>query len=222
MTREDAITQPKSRVSKWKQNPTAVREDILNMATVAFAANGLAGARIDEIAHRTTASKRMIYYYFGDKEGLYRAVLERAYTALGQSMKDHDITHADPLTALRDFIEATFENHMRAPDFIRLVMIENIHNASFLRECEKARALAQNILGTLDTILKRGKESGAFRPDADPLELYWFISALSFYNVSNKATFSVSFGDALFSGEQKESLKRRAVDVVISSVATPS
>src|SRR3954469_22446819 len=56
--------------------------DILQVATAEFAEKGLAGARIDEIAAATRTSKRMIYYHYGSKEGLYLAVLEAAYSRI--------------------------------------------------------------------------------------------------------------------------------------------
>ena len=55
------------------------RELILEAATIEFATKGIGGARVDEIAARSGANKRMIYHYFGDKQGLYLAVLERTY-----------------------------------------------------------------------------------------------------------------------------------------------
>ncbi len=61
--------------------------NILEVATAEFADKGLAGARIDEIAALTHTSKRMIYYYFGSKEGLYLAVLEEAYRRVARSRR---------------------------------------------------------------------------------------------------------------------------------------
>ena len=58
-------------------DPERTRQDILNVATEEFASAGFSGARVDTIAERTRTSKRMIYYYFGSKEGLYLAALEK-------------------------------------------------------------------------------------------------------------------------------------------------
>ena len=65
--------------AKRRRNSDRTRGDILEVATKEFADKGYAGARVDVIAERTHATKRMIYYYFTDKEGLYQAVLEKAY-----------------------------------------------------------------------------------------------------------------------------------------------
>ncbi|RYE71671.1 MAG: TetR/AcrR family transcriptional regulator, partial [Hyphomicrobiales bacterium] len=61
----------KSETQVRTQDPEGTRQNIIEVASEEFALNGLSGARIDEIAARTRSSKRMIYYYFGDKEGLY-------------------------------------------------------------------------------------------------------------------------------------------------------
>ena len=75
----------KARTQNWTQNPAGVKADILRVAVAEFAAHGLAGARVDEITAQTKTSKRMIYYYFGDKKGLYRAALEHVYAEMRAS-----------------------------------------------------------------------------------------------------------------------------------------
>ncbi|MCE2933902.1 MAG: TetR/AcrR family transcriptional regulator, partial [Hyphomicrobiales bacterium] len=70
------------RSHSWTQDPEGVKRNILEAAREAFVEHGFAGARVDDIAARTATSKRMIYYYFGDKRGLYVAVLEEAYSGI--------------------------------------------------------------------------------------------------------------------------------------------
>src|SRR4051795_3504769 len=105
------------------------RNEILEVATSEFAARGYAGARVDEIAARMRTTKRMIYYYFGGKEQLFVAVLERAYVTIRQAEQTVEVDQLDPLSALRRIAELTFDHHESHPDFIRLVSIENIHHA---------------------------------------------------------------------------------------------
>ena len=116
----------------WKQDPDAVRANILQIAREIFAAKGLSGARIAEISAKTKTSKRMIYYYFGDKEGLYRAVLEEAYQEMRRSEDALDLAHVPPVEALRQLAEFTFDHHRNAVTFVRLVTIENIHNGEHM------------------------------------------------------------------------------------------
>jgi AcrR family transcriptional regulator len=199
----------------WKQDPAGVRKNILAVAMVEFAANGLSGARIDEIAAKTNTSKRMIYYYFGDKEGLYGRVLEEAYRQVRAGEQELELDHLPPVEALKLLAEFTFDHHSRHPDFIRIVMIENIHHGAYLEQSELIRLLNAGAIQKLEAICRRGRDAGLFRDDVTPLELHWHISALSFFNVSNRATFSRIFGDALFDGKGQQSLKQHMVEMVV-------
>ena len=204
--------------ARWKQNPEAVQANILRVALEEFAKNGLSGARVDEIAARTETSKRMIYYYFGDKEGLYRRVLEAAYREVRAGERDLDLEGLAPEDALRRLVEFTFDHHHRNPEFIRLVMIENIHHGSYLKLSKTIRDLNRGAIEHLERVLDRGRRSGAFRPDADPLVVHWQISAFSFFNVSNAATFSVIFGDRLSRPTGQRLLRRWVADAILRSV----
>ena len=95
----------------WKQNPEAVKRDTLRVAMAEFARNGLSGARIDEIAAKTRTSKRMIYYYFGDKEGLYARALEAAYAKVREGEGRLDLGHLPPQAALARLVAFTFDHH---------------------------------------------------------------------------------------------------------------
>ena len=209
---------PKKRKTSWKKDPAAVRQDILAVATQEFAAHGLSGANVNEIAGKTSTSKRMIYYYFGDKEGLYCKVLEGVYASLRKSEDMLDVDGLDPVAALKRLVEATFDAHANAPHFIRLVMIENIHNADYLRKSEIVPKLNRSIIDKLEDVCKRGKVAGLFREGVEPLQLHWLISSFSFYNVSNRATFSTSFGKSLYSKKAQANLKARVSDMVLAAV----
>ncbi len=207
--------------SGWKQDPAGVRKNILAVAMAEFAANGLSGARIDEIAAKTSASKRMIYYYFGDKEGLYGRVLEEAYRQVRAGEQELELDHLPPVEALKLLAEFTFDHHSRHPDFIRIVMIENIHHGDYLEQSELIRLLNAGAIQKLEAICRRGREAGLFRDDVTPLELHWHISAISFFNVSNRATFSQIFGNALFTADGQQSLRRHMVEMVVALALKP-
>lgn len=205
----------------WKQDPARVRANILAVAQAEFAANGLSGARIDEIAAKTETSKRMIYYYFGDKDGLYRQVLEEAYREVRAGEEALDLDHLPPTDALRKLVKFTFDHHSQHPDFIRLVMIENIHNAGYLDRSPDIKALNKAVIEKLERIYRKGLDAGVFRDGIKPLELHWHISALSFFNVSNMATFSQIFGDSLARRSGQKVLKSQAVEMVLRFVLKP-
>lgn len=215
---KDTDTAGQKRKTTWKKDPAAVKENILTIATEEFAAHGLSGANINEIARKTATSKRMIYYYFGDKEGLYQHVLERVYSSLRNEEQMLNVADLDPIPALRRLTEATFDSHVNNPQFIRLVMIENIHNAEYVKKSKSIPKLNKAIIDKLTDVCERGKASGVLREDADPLELHWMTSSASFYNVSNMATFSTSFGDSLYTEQGQKRLRQRVVDMVLGTV----
>ncbi|MCB1337305.1 MAG: TetR family transcriptional regulator [Maritimibacter sp.] len=202
----------------WKQNPEAVQRDILRVATAEFARNGLSGARIDRIAARTKSSKRMIYYYFGDKDRLYARALEAAYAKVRAGEDQLDLAGLPPDEALARLVGFTFDHHRSNPAFIRMVMIENIHHAAFLAGSEAIRGMNLAAIDKLADIVRRGEAAGLFRAGLDPIELHWQISALSFFNVSNRATFSALFGKALFGRERQEHLRDHSVEMILRYV----
>ncbi|MDE4176292.1 TetR/AcrR family transcriptional regulator [Phaeobacter sp. PT47_59] len=195
-----------------------MRADILRAARKEFAKHGLAGARVQNIVDQTQTSKRMIFYYFGDKEGLYRAVLEEAYRSVRAAEAELDLDGFPPVEALQRLVEFTFDHHQANEDFIRLVMIENIHNGRHMIESESLSATNTPAIEQITRICEAGKKAGVFRTDASPLTLHWQISAMSFFNVSNRATFSVNFGDALFSKDGQSQLRQKVVKSVLDSV----
>ncbi|WP_338808808.1 TetR family transcriptional regulator [Agrobacterium leguminum] len=205
-----------------KRNPEGVRRDILSVAMEEFSQNGLSGARIDEIAARTRTSKRMIYYYFTDKESLYQRVLEEAYAKVRGGESDLGLDDLEPVAALEKLCRFTFDHHRRNPAFIRMVMIENIHHGRHMQSSGTIRELNRTAIEALESVLVRGQQSGIFRQGIDALELHWQISALSFFNVSNVATFSFIFGDSLFTDEGQETLSRHASDMVLRYVLAPA
>jgi AcrR family transcriptional regulator len=190
------------------------QRNIIEVAYREFAENGLAGARIDEIAAKTKSSKRMIYYYFGDKEGLYLKVLEAAYSEMRAEEATLDLGELPPEEALVKLVRFTFDHHSSSEDFIRLVMIENIHNGAYLAKSTAIQQLNVSAIGAVADIYKRGVKEGVFRSGLDPVELHWQISALCFFNVSNRATFSKIFKRDLGTKKEMAALRERVVDMV--------
>ncbi|MBK8767107.1 MAG: TetR family transcriptional regulator [Burkholderiaceae bacterium] len=174
-------------------DPERTMADILSVATREFADKGLAGARIDVIAKAMSTSKRMIYYYFGSKEGLYLAVLEEAYRRMRAIESDLHLDDLPPEDALRRLIGFTVDYQLANPDFIRLVMTENIHRAEYLRRSKAIQQLNVPAIDGLKRVLQRGLQAGLFRGGIDPVDLHRSISALSVFNVANRYTFSLIF-----------------------------
>jgi acetyl esterase len=202
----------------WKQDPDGVRANILEIARQAFAQKGLSGTRIDEIAARTDTSKRMIYYYFGDKEGLYREVLADAYRRMRAAEDALDLKELPPSEALRALVEFTFDHHRAARDFIRLVMIENVHEGEHMPDAAEMSGQNLSAIRLLEDIYARGCTEGSFRPGLSAVELHWHISALCYFNVSNRATFSRIFGEELHSEEGQQRLRQHVADMILRFV----
>ena len=204
---------------KRTQDPDGTRRNILEIASEEFATNGLSGARIDEIAARTRSSKRMIYYYFGDKEGLYLRALENAYRMVREGENSLDTDGLSPRDALRRLVEFTFDHHHEHEEFIRMVMIENIHHGQYLERSDAIRDLNVTAIDHMAEIYRRGVADGVFRAGLDPLELHWQVSALCFFNVSNRATFSRIFGRDIGAPEMLARLRENSVEAMLRFVA---
>jgi AcrR family transcriptional regulator len=195
------------------------RADILDVAQRVFSEKGLSGARIDEIADLTRTSKRMIYYYFGSKEGLYRAVLEDSYRRIRDIEGELELAALPPLAALEQLVRFTFEYESAHEDFIRLVMVENIHRAEHLKALPDIGKLNSGAIEHLHDICARGAAEGVIRPDVDPLDLHMTISALCLFNVSNRHTMSAIFGLDVTSKAALARRREAVVETVVRSVA---
>jgi len=174
-------------------DPARTMAEILEVATHEFADKGLAGARIDAIAAATRTSKRMIYYYFGSKDGLYLAVLEEAYRRMRSIEADLHLDDLAPVAALRRLVEFTYDHHQSHEDFIRLVMNENIHRAEYLRQSQTIRQLNVKAIDSIRELYDRGVAQKVFRAGLEPVDIHAAISALTVFNVSNRYTFGTIF-----------------------------
>lgn len=201
--------------ASWTQDPDGVRRNILEVAREEFVENGLSGARVDEIAARTSTSKRMIYYYFGGKEGLYRAVLEAMYARIRRFERSLDLATLSPREAMATLAGFTFDYHADNPDFVRLVMVENIHHARHLETSPEIAALNLSAIDMIREIYERGLGEGVFRDGLDPIDIHLTISALSFYNVSNRASIRQVFGHDMGAPEARARRRVSAVDTVL-------
>lgn len=167
--------------------------DIIEVAMQEFSENGLAGARIDVIADAMRTSKRMIYYYFGNKEGLYIATLEEAYRRMRAIEDQLHLEDLPPDDAMRKLVGFTVDYQLANPAFIRLVMNENMHRGAYLKQSKLIHKLNVPAIEGLRRVYERGLKEGVFRAGLDPVDLHMSISALSVFNVANRHTFSLIF-----------------------------
>jgi AcrR family transcriptional regulator len=204
-----------ARVGNWRQDPEGVRRNILDVARNAFVEHGLTGARVDEIAARTATSKRMIYYYFNDKEGLYRAVLEEAYTRLRQAEVSLDLGALAPADALAELVGFSFDYHADDRHFVRLVMVENIHHGQHLKQSGIIGHLNSSAIRTVGEIYRRGVDEGVFRAGLDPLDIHLTISAMAFHNVSNRDSIREVFDHDMADAQVRARRRANVIDTVL-------
>ena len=189
--------------------------DILEVATAEFADKGLAGARIDEIAAATRTSKRMIYYHFESKEALYIAVLEAAYRRIRAIEAELHLDDLAPEDALRKLVAFTFDYQHDNEPFIRLVMNENMHRGEYLARSSIIQELNVPAIDAVSRVYQRGLDAGVFRRDVDPIDLHMSISALCFFNVANRYTFSLIFKRDLTSPAALRARRDSVVEMVV-------
>jgi AcrR family transcriptional regulator len=199
-------------------DPERTKADIIEVATHEFSDKGLAGARIDVIAEATRTSKRMIYYYFESKEGLYIAVLEEAYRRIRDIETHLQLDDLAPEDALRKLVGFTVDYQLANPDFIRLVMNENIHRGEFISRSKAIQKLNVPAISEVAKVYERGLAAGVFRSGIDPIDLHMSISALSVFNVANKHTFSVIFKRELDSPAAIVARRDSIVEMVVRFV----
>jgi AcrR family transcriptional regulator len=212
----DASSAAQHRVARpVSARAAATRQRILDAALAEFAHNGLAGARVDEIALRAGANKRMLYAYFGSKEELWLTVLERAYAAKRAEEREVVVEGLPPAEAMTRLVAFNLRYTAKHPEFVALLNQENIHHAAYLRRSADVPALYSPILEALRGVLARGAEAGVFRQGVDAMQLYISILALGHFYVANRHTLSTIFGTALASEAGLEARERHIVEVVL-------
>ena len=195
-----------------------MRLRILEAAKQEFAAHGLAGARVDRIAAKAGANKRMLYYHVGKKDDLYLAVLEGAYEQIRAEERGLDLEHLDPPKAIERLIDFTWNYFIRNPEFLALLNTENLARARHLKRSTKVKSMHSPFVEMIRTVVRRGVESGDFVVAVDPVQLYISIAALCFFYLSNSATLSVIFGRDLLAKEAKDERLGHMVALVLAAL----
>ncbi len=203
-----------------KRDADRTKEKILLAAYKEFAANGFEGARVDTIAERAEANKRMIYHYFEHKEGLFRAVMERAYEEIRSREQELNMDGRDPEEAIRELVAFTFNYFFECPEFIRLLNNENLYEAEHIRSSKVIAELHSPFVDQLRYVLARGVKKGVFRSDTDPVQLYITIAGLSYFYFSNAKTLGVIFRRDLLSKQARNERLKHITNVVIDYLKT--
>jgi AcrR family transcriptional regulator len=215
MDRPDAaLDKPRTRDAE------RTKAEILQAARDEFCEQGFNGARVDAIAARARANKRLLYHYYGNKEALYAAVLLDSYEEIRRGERELSLSQFDPAEAMDRLVRFTFRHFLANPWFPRLLAVENLQNARFLKQIKDIPALHSPLVSEIRDILKRGAETGVFRKDVDPMQLYISIAGLGYFYVSNMRTLSVIFGRDLSQFAMIQEREAQAVQMVLDYLRT--
>lgn len=194
------------------------REAILAAARDEFAEHGLGGARMDRIAERAAVDKKLIYYYFENKDRLFQAVLEEAYRSIRDAEQQLHLLELPPPEALRALTTFTWNYYLEHPEFLTLLNSANLHRARHLEGSTRARSVNSPLIETLAEVLERGRREGVFRGGVDPMQLYISIAALSYFYLGNRHTLSAIFGRNLLAPKARAERLSHMCDVILGYV----
>ena len=196
--------------------PATNRAQILAAAIAEFASRGFKGASMDAIAARTNTTRALINYYFGSKEKLYLAVLERVYAEIREAETHLDLEHLPPVEAIRRIVEFTYNYYVEHEYFVRIVVAENQAKGRHMKRFPALRTVNRPIVDMLGAVIARGQADGTFRPDADPIDVHMSIAALGMFNVTNQYTFGALFQRAMGAKGDVPQRRRMVADIVLS------
>lgn len=204
-----------------RRDAAVTKETILKTGCAEFSQHGLTGARIDRIANRSGCNIRMIYHYYGSKEGLYIAVLEDTYRRIRSLERQLDLAHMDPVEGMRKLVDFTFTYLLENPDFARLIRNENLQEGAYLRKSRVVPETTLPLLTALEDLLARGQAGGQFPRLVDPIQLYVTILSLCLTHISNRHTLSIMFQRDLAASDWLEARREHAIEVVITYLTRP-
>lgn len=206
--------------TKIKRDPERTRQRILAAAIEEFAERGSSGARVDSIARRADINERMLYYYFGNKDQLYLAVLEEVYGEFNRAEHALKLDLLSPLDAVAELAHFVWDYYADHPELIQLINNENLHEAKSMRQSTEIRQQVSPIVELLAQTLKRGQASGEIRQGVDPVDLYVTISAMGYYVMSNRHTLSIVMGRDVMSDESRKTYSSFNTQMLLDSLRT--
>lgn len=214
-----AVETKPAKTARNRRNPEATRASILAAARAEFAAKGLNGARVDQIARRARANKQLVYYYFGSKDELYKAALEATYAEIRALERALDLSNLPPREAMIKLIDFSLDYLNEHREFIRMLSDENALGAPHVRGSEFALKTNSPLLDLISETLARGEAEGTFRSGVDPLELYVSIAGMTFFYFANGLTLSAIFGRDLSQADAIASYREHIVGLTLAGLA---
>jgi AcrR family transcriptional regulator len=211
------VVEPKKKL----RNPDDTKRRILAAAKAEFAKKGLGGARVDDIAARAKANKRMMYHYFGNKDDLFSHVVEDAYAEFREREAALELDCLDPVAAIKALIAFIWKYFLDNPEFITLVNSENLHKARHIKKSQRMQEMSRSFVGRMQHLLERGANAGVFRKGLDPVQVNISIAAVGYYYLTNRFTGSIVFERDMMASEALAARLKFNTQTILRMVCTP-
>lgn len=192
----------------------------MRAATRIFAKHGFSGARVDQISKAAKSHDRMIYYYFGSKEGLYIAVLEDLYRRFNDAEARLKLNVEKPEEALIAVVSFMWDYYQRNPEFITLLNDENLHRGKHISKSLRAREYSSPAIRILESVLASGAQKKVFRKDLLGRDVYLMIAGLNYFYLSNRFTLSAFLGEKLENQDAMVHWQQFVIETVLRTVKT--
>lgn len=207
--------------AKKPRNPYDTKRRILAAAKVEFAKKGLGGARVDDIAARAKANKRMMYHYFGNKEELFRQVVEDAYGEFRDREAALELDSLEPVAAVKTLIAFIWKYFLDNPEFITLVNSENLHKARHIKKSQRMQEMNRSFVRRMQRLLERGVKAQVFRKGLDPVQVNISIAAVGYYYLTNRFTGSIVFERDLMAEDALAARLEFNTRTILRMICTP-
>ena len=203
------------------RDPEETKRRIMAAAKVEFAKSGLGGARVDVIAARAKSNKRMMYHYFGNKEALFKLIIEDAYADFREAERALELDHEEPITALRKLVSFNWNYFLENPEFVTLVNSENLHKAKHIKNSKRMQDMSRNFVGRMQALLDRGVTAGLFHKNLDAVQMQISVAAIAYYYLTNRYTGSIVFERDLMSAKALQDRLAFNIQTVLRISCTP-
>ena len=188
---------PAKRTGVREQAAQTTRDNILRAATKVFARYGYEGGSVEKISQSAKSFDRMIYYYFGSKEGLFIEVLEDMYRRMNDAELALDLDLEQPVASLKEVIRFVVTYYSKNPEFITLLNTENLHRGKHISKSMRAREYSSPAIAIIQKLLESGVKKKVFRADISARNVYLLIAATGYFYISNRHTLSAFLGEDL-------------------------
>ncbi len=213
-----ANDEPTPPIRPVKRDAAATKERVLKAGLFEFGSKGYGGARTAAIAKRAKCNIRMLYHYFGGKQGLYIACLERVYSKIRAEEQKLNLKELEPLAGIERLVKFTFDHMIKNPDFVYLAGVENTQRGKFIKKLPQVANAAGTLINTISDILKQGADDGVLKDEIDAFQLYVSILSLSYLHLSNRHTISLTYGMKLDDEAWLSDRRNHVVELILAYV----